>query len=257
MPAISVAIIAKDEVERLQACVESCRPFADEVVVVDSGSTDGTQDLARGLGCVVFEAEWKGYGPQRNVAAASAAHDWIFWIDADEVVSVELAASLGAWKAGGGAGPSAFTVERVGDFLGRWVTGAAERMIRLYDRRACRISDDIVHETVVGCESPGRLPGRLWHYGFRSLADHAVRFDRYTTLEAEKAWDAGTRFSLLRLLWRPPARFLHVLFRRGMYREGAAGLAIAFLWLQYDAMRELKLREREWLLEGRPHDPAS
>lgn len=257
MPAISVAIIAKDEVDKLRACVESCGVFADEVVVVDSGSTDGTQALARELGCVVVESEWKGYGPQRNVAAASAAHDWIFWIDADEVVSDELGTSLVAWKGGTGEGPSAFEVERVGDFLGRWVPGAAERMTRLYDRRVCRVSDDVVHERVIGCESPGEVSGRLWHYGFRSLSDHTVRFDRYTTLEAEKAWEAGMRFSWTRLLWRPPARFLHVLFRRRMYREGAAGFAIAFLWLHYDAMRELKLREREWKGRGRPHDPVS
>jgi glycosyltransferase involved in cell wall biosynthesis len=256
MPAISVAIIAKDEAERLRPCVESCRPFADEVVVIDSGSSDGTQALARELGCVVVESEWKGYGPQRNVAAANAAHDWIFWIDADEVVDAELAASIGAWKAGSGAGPSAFEVERVGDFFGRWMPGAAEKMTRLYDRRVCRVSDDVVHERVIGCGAPGPLTGRLWHFGFRSLSDHTVRFDRYTTLESEKAWDGGARFSWFRLLWRPPARFLHVLFRRGMYREGAAGVAIAFLWLQYDAMSELKLREREWARKGRPHDPV-
>jgi glycosyltransferase involved in cell wall biosynthesis len=254
MPAISVAIIAKDEAERLRACVESCRAFADEVVVVDSGSSDGTQALARELGCAVFESEWRGYGPQRNVAAAHATHDWIFWIDADEVVGDALAASLAAWKTGAGERPSAFTVERVGDFLGRWVPGAAERMTRLYDRRACRVSDDVVHERVIGCEAAGDLSGRLWHYGFRSISDHTVRFDRYTTLEAEKAWSSGARFSWSRLLLRPPARFLHVLFRRRMYREGAAGFAIAFLWLYYDATRELKLREREWELKGRPHD---
>jgi glycosyltransferase involved in cell wall biosynthesis len=255
MPAISVAIIAKDEAERLRACVTSCRPFADEVVVVDAGSTDGTVNLAGELGCVVVESEWRGYGPQRNVAAEAASHDWIFWIDADEVVGPDLARSLVEWKDGGEAGPAAMSVERVGDFLGRWVTGAAEWMVRLYDRRACRISDDVVHERVLGCENPGRLVGRLWHYGFRSLSDHTVRFDRYTTLEAEKAWDQGVRFSWLRLLWRPPARFLHVLVRRRMYREGAAGVAIAFDWLHYDAMRELKLREREWAEKGRRHDP--
>lgn len=256
MPAITVALIAKDEVERLRPCVTSCAPFADEVVVVDSGSVDGTQDLARELGCVVVDSEWRGYGPQRNVAAEHATHDWIFWIDADEVVGADLAASLVDWKQGSDGGPAALSVERVGDFFGRWVFGAAERMVRLYDRRRCRISDDVVHERVVGCDTPGRLSGRLWHFGFRSLSEHTVRFDRYTTLEAEKAWAAGARFSWLRVILRPPARFLHVLVRRRMYREGAAGIAIASLWMQYDFMRELKLREREWSLEGRPHDPV-
>lgn len=255
MPGVSAVIIAKDEAERLESCVEACRPFADEIVVVDSGSEDGTQGLARSLGCVVFENEWPGYGPQRNFGAERAAHDWIFWVDADEVVGPELAAAIVEWKAGGADGPAALAVERVGDFFGQWLYGATEWLPRLYDRRTCRITDVVVHEEIEGCEEPGRLTGRLWHFGFRSLSDHVTRFDRYTTLEAEKAWRQGRRFSWWRLIWRPPARLLEVLFRRRMYREGAAGVAVCALWVEYEAMRELKLREMAWRERGEKHDP--
>lgn len=256
MPVVSAVIIAKDEAQRLRACVESCAPFADEVVVVDSGSTDGTVELARELGCVVIENEWPGFGAQRNVGAVRAANDWIFWIDADEVVGGDLATAIAAWKQGPDSGPRAFEVERVGDFMGRWIEGGAEWMVRLYDRRACKVTDVAVHEAVEGFTESGRLPGRLWHYGFRSLSDHVRRFDGYTTLEAEKAAAAGRRFSYLRLLWRPPARFVQMLLLRRMYRNGAAGLAICVLWFEYEAMRELKLRERAWLEKGAPHDPV-
>lgn len=254
MPGVSAVIIAKDEAARLESCVSACRAFADEILVVDGGSEDGTPELARSLGCVVYENEWPGYGRQRNFGAERAANEWIFWVDADEVVGADLAAAILDWKRGPGEG-SAFAVERVGDFFGRWLFGASEWLVRLYDRRTCRISDVDVHEEVEGHgEEAPRLQGRLWHYGFRSLSDHVVRFDRYTTLEAQKAWEQGRRFSLWRLLWRPPARLVQMLFLRGMYREGVAGLAVCALWLEYEVMRELKLRELMWREHGEKHD---
>ncbi len=256
MPPVSAVIITKDEAERLEACVTSCRAFATEVVVVDGGSSDGTVDLARRLGCAVFENPWPGFGAQRNFGATRAGHDWIFWIDADEVVGGELAAALRLWSDGPDDGPRAFAVERVGDFMGRWLFGASEQLVRLYDRRVCSVTEVAVHEEVISPAATGKLGGRLWHFGFRSLSDHAKRFDTYTTLEAEKAWEAGRRYSRLRLLWRPPARLFHTLFRRCMYREGAVGVAVAALWFQYEIMRELKLRERAWRESGRHHEPA-
>jgi len=254
MRPISAVIIAKDERERLEACVASCRPFADEVVVVDGGSRDGTPELARSLGCVVHENEWPGFGRQRNFGAERASHDWIFWIDADEVAGEDLGSALRRWKDDEVDDCVVLAVERVGDFMGRWLFGASEWLPRLYDRRACQISDVAVHETVVGGGEPDRLRGRLWHYGFRSFSDHVARFDRYTTLEAEKAWEAGRRFSIWRLLWRPPARLLKVLLGRRMYREGVAGLGVCALWVDYEVMRELKLRELEWRRGGEGHD---
>jgi glycosyltransferase involved in cell wall biosynthesis len=256
MPRISVVIIAKDEADRLSSCIESCRAFADEILLVDGGSEDGTPDLARGLGCVVYENEWPGFGPQRNFGADRAANDWIFWIDADEAVGSALAQSLSKWKSGASEEPSALSVRRVGDFMGRWLEGASEELVRLYDRRRCRISEVPVHEEVEGCAQPGQLRGRLWHYGFRSLSDHAVRFDRYTTLEAEKAWQAGRRFSLWRLLWRPPARLFQRFFVQRLYGKGVAGIAVCALWFEYEVMRELKLWELAWRQDGGRHDAA-
>ena len=109
------------------------------------------------------------------------------------------------------------------------------------------MTDAAVHEVVdTGTHRVGEMPGTLWHHGFRSLSDHVARFDRYTTLEAQTAWDGGERFSPVKLALRPPARFAQQLFAKRLYREGIAGLAVAFLWLQYEVMRQLKLRELAW-----------
>jgi glycosyltransferase involved in cell wall biosynthesis len=243
---LSVVIIAKDEGSRLPRCVQALAPVADEVIVVDGGSTDDTVAVAAGLGCRVIENPWPGYGPQRNVGADAAAHDWILFVDADEVLDPALASSIGRWK-GAGAPEAAFEVRRVGDFMGRWLESRAELLVRLYDRRRCRVTDAAVHEVVdTGTHAVGRLEGTLWHHGFRSLSDHVTRFDRYTTLEAQTAWERGERFSPLRLLLRPPARFLQQLIGKRLYREGVPGVAVVFLWVQYEVMRQLKLRELAW-----------
>jgi glycosyltransferase involved in cell wall biosynthesis len=247
MPEVSAVIIAKNEAERLEPCVRACHAFADEVVVVDGGSSDGTAEVAASLGCTVVENPWPGYGRQRNFGAERAAHDWVFWVDADETVGSDLAGAIQNWKHADTEQHAAFTVTRVGDFMGRWLEGKAERLVRLYDRRRCGVTEVPVHEKVdAGNEPVGHLEGTLWHYGFRSLSDHVVRFDRYTTLEAEAAWERGERFKLWRLLARPPARFGQRLILDGLYRKGVPGLAVCLLWVYYEIMRELKLCELQW-----------
>ncbi len=253
---ISAVIVAQDEEGRLEACVASCRPFAEEILVVDGGSSDGTVATARRLGCEVLENPWPGFGRQRNFGAGHAAHDWVFWIDADEVVGVDLARAIEEWKSSGDDGAAALSVRRVGDFMGQWLEGKAETLVRLYDRRRCQVADVLVHETVqVDAQPVAHLSGTLWHYGFRSLSDHVDRFDRYTTLEAEAALEAGRRFSPWRLLLRPPARFAKELIASRLYRNGLAGLAVCFLWVFYEVMAELKVFELTRRRGGAEHEP--
>jgi glycosyltransferase involved in cell wall biosynthesis len=256
---VSAVIIARDEAERLARCVTACRSFADEVVVVDGGSTDDTVAIARELGCTVLENPWPGYGAQRNFGADGARHDWVFWVDADELCDTELAAAVTDWKRSNGDPPAAFSVQRVGNFMGRWLEGTRDRPIRLYDRRRCSVGVDVpVHEKVeVGEEPVGHLPGNLWHYGFRSLSDHVGRFERYATLDAQAAWERGKRFRAWRLLVRPAARLGQKLLLHGLYRKGVAGLAVGLLWVYYEIVLELKLYELEWRSSGAPHAPPA
>jgi glycosyltransferase involved in cell wall biosynthesis len=205
----------------------------------------------------VLENPWPGFGRQRNFGAEHATHDWLFWIDADEVAGADLARAIERWKDSTEKTPAALSVTRIGDFLGLWLEGKAETLVRLYDRRRCRVADVVVHETVqVDGHDVAHLSGTLWHYGFRSLSDHVTRFDRYTTLEAEAALDRGRRFSLWRLLLRPPARFALELIVRRLYRKGLTGFAVCFLWVFYEVMAELKLLELEWRRRGGEHEPA-
>ncbi|HEY1360234.1 MAG TPA: glycosyltransferase family 2 protein [Thermoleophilaceae bacterium] len=251
-------IVAQDEEERLERCVASCRSFADEIVVVDGGSSDGTVETAQRLDCTVLENPWPGFGRQRNFGAEHAAHDWVFWIDADEVVGADLARAIEDWKHSEDDDRTAgLSVRRVGDFMGQWLEGKAGTLVRLYDRRRCRVAEVPVHETVQTDGQPvTELGGTLWHYGFRSLSDHVRRFDRYTTLEAEAALESGRRFSFGRLLLRPPTRFLKELVGSRLYSNGLPGLTVCLLWVYYELMAELKLLELEWRRRGGQHERA-
>ncbi len=254
---ITTVIIAKDEAERIAGCIESVASVSDETLVVDSGSADDTVAIAQRLGCRVLVNAWPGYGPQRNFGADHATHDWILWLDADEQVGEDLGRSLAEWKARSPAGAVAFRVRRIGDFMGHWLPEAAEWQIRLYDRRRCEVLERLVHERV----DPRRgavatLEGTMWHAGFRSLHDHVDRFNYYTTLDARASAREGLRFSLLRLLARPPLRFAQRYLLQRLYRRGAAGLAVALLWAYYEVLRELKLLELARRARRDPHGGA-
>jgi glycosyltransferase involved in cell wall biosynthesis len=255
MHPISVVIIAQNEAERIARAVRSVQLFADEVVVVDGGSQDATRARAAELRCKVIENPWPGYAKQRNFGAARASHPWIFMLDADEEVGEDLAASINRWKTSVSPGAEAFEIRRVGDFLGRWLPGAAEHLIRLYHRDRFQIRDVPVHEGPDTGDAPvDRLDGTLWHHGFRSIGDHIRRFDAYTDLEARAAFDSGQRFRLWRLLLRSPARFFQWYFWRGAIRRGLPGLFVALLWIYYELALHMKLYELGWRQSGDPRN---
>ncbi|WP_138494612.1 glycosyltransferase family 2 protein [Paenibacillus pinistramenti] len=231
---ISVVIIAQNDEQRIPDAIASCRAFADEIVVVDGGSTDGTIATAEALGCRVYENAWPGYAKQRQFGEHQASYDWIFVIDTDEVVDPKLAASLLTLKPGLSDPSAAYSVYRIGDFLGRWLD-RGEYLVRLYNRRAYKITDSLVHEMPdVKEDKIAKLSGVLWHYGFRSINDHVNRFNKYTDLEAQTALNKRKPFRIFNLLVRPPARFVQKYFVHGLYRKGVAGFAVAIFWMFYE-----------------------
>ncbi len=244
---ISVVIITQDEEDRVGKAIQSCQSFADEIVVVDGGSRDRTPQIAQDLGCQVYQNPWPGYAKQRNFGAERAQHSWIFFIDSDEFVGDDLAASLLAWKQQPELPANAFAIYRIGDFLGQWLTNRGGYLVRLYNRDCFKIKDVLVHEEPdIGGAPVVRLPGTLWHQGFRSITDHVQRFDRYTSLDAQKRHKAGRKFSLLRLILRPQARFFQKYILHGLYRKGISGLAVACFWSYYEFLQEIKLYELNW-----------
>jgi len=241
---ISTVIIARDEEARLERCVRPCMRFSDEVVVVDGGSTDGTRELAERLGCRVIENPWAGYAPQRNFGASQAAHDWIFAVDADEVVDEELGAALEGLRGAGAIEGHARSVRRVNKFLGDPFPESAERKVRLYDRRHAAFVDRPVHEVVnVPVSEAETLPGSLVHESHGDLEDATRRLNLYTSLEADLA-AARRPPRAWRLVLRPLLRFGHRYLLQRSYRHGWRGLFFALNWAYWELLREMKVYER-------------
>jgi glycosyltransferase involved in cell wall biosynthesis len=233
---ISAVIIAQDDEVRISKAIQSCRLFADEVVVIDGGSKDGTVQLAESLDCRVYVNPWPGYAKQREFGVERAVHDWVFLIDTDEVVSDELAQDILQRKPALTDRAVAYSLYRIGDFLGRWLD-KGEYLVRLYNRKEYGIRNSLVHEMPeVEEERTVRLNGILWHQGFRSINDHVARFNKYTDLEAQSAFASGKPFKMRNLLLRPPARFLQKYFLHGLFKKGISGFAVSVFWVMYEFM---------------------
>ena len=222
-PALSVVIITLNAASQLEACLQSAA-FADEILVVDSGSTDGTTALAVRYGARVIHQEWLGFGPQKQFAVETAQHDWVLCLDADERVSPELRTSLeNALKA---PCTAAFRFARCNRFLGRYLKhgeGYPDWSLRLFDRRQAHWSDDAVHEKVVTQAEIGTLDGDLLHDSAESLASYLTKQNRYTTLAAEMALAAGKRASFGRIALSPLVRFIKFYLIRQGFRDGLPG----------------------------------
>lgn len=241
---ISTVVIAQNESERLEQCVKACQPFSDEVLVVDGGSTDGTPELAKRLGCRLIANPWPGYAAQRNFGAQRASHDWIFSVDPDETADEELGRAIGALKRSGPGRRPAFSMRRVNSFLGVWLTESPERKVRLYDRRRAAFTDALVHEVVdVSTVRAGRLAGHLWHQSHDDLEEATARLNRYTSLEAEVA-AANRNMRVWRLFLRPVLRFGHRYVLQKSFRHGWKGLFFALDWAYWELLREMKVYER-------------
>jgi glycosyltransferase involved in cell wall biosynthesis len=230
VPRVSVTIITLNEADHIAAAIDSVA-WADEVIVVDSGSTDGTVDLARATRAQVVVREWPGYVEQKNHAATLAANDWILSLDADERIPPALATEIKAVLRQEPA-VRAFRIPRVTFHLGRWIRTTdfyPDFQTRLYDRRAARWRGKYVHESVTADGPVGRLAGEIEHYSYRDLRDQLDRINLYTSLAARQMHEAGRHSGPLHLLVHPPAAFLrNYILRRG-FLDGGVGLVISLL----------------------------
>ena len=221
---LSVAIITLNAASQLEETLRGI-DFADEIVVIDSGSNDGTQALATRYGARVLEQPWLGFGPQKQAAVAACRNDWVLCLDADERVSPALRASIeNALRA---PSTAAYRFARSNRFLGRYLKygeGYPDWSLRLFDRRQARWSDDAVHEKVLYAGSVGTLAGDLLHDSAESIASYLNKQNRYTTLAAEMALAAGKKSSARRLLLSPLIRFIKFYFIRQGFRDGLPGL---------------------------------
>lgn len=253
MPKLSVTIITRDEAANLPAALDSVA-WADEIVVVDSESTDATVDIARRHTSKVLVRPWPGYVDQKNRAAAEASHDWILSLDADERVTPALADEIRGLMRGDP--PAAgYRVPRLTFHLGRWIRSTdwyPDYQLRLYDRRRGRWTGRLVHESVTVDGPTADLTQDLQHFAYRDLAHHVQTIDRYTTLAARQMRDEGRTAGWTDLAVHPPAAFLRNYVLRGGFRDGVPGLVVSTLNATYVALKFAKL----WELAARGDTPA-
>ncbi len=240
---ISATIITYNEELNLPRVIESLR-CCDEIVVVDSGSTDRTVEIALRYGARVLEANWRGYSGQKNYASSQATHDWVLSIDADEALSEDLEGEIWGLKKNG-FDCDAYTFPRLAQYLGRWILHSGwypDRKIRLFDRRKAHWAGDYVHESVV-CEGRiGHLGGNLLHYTCGSLSEHLKTMDRYTTLAAEEIAAQKKPVGYRQLLFDPPWTFIKSYFFQRGFLDGVEGLAIAYMAAIYTFVKYAKAR---------------
>jgi len=250
---LSVTVITRDEAANIDACLASVA-WADEVLVVDCGSTDRTADIARARGARVIVRDWPGYAAQKNFAAGEATHDWILSVDADERVPPDLAAEIQT-RLTRDASEAGFRIPRVTFHLGRWIRTTdwyPDYQLRLYDRRRARWKDRRVHESVEADGPVGQLSHDLQHYAYRDITHHHQTMDRYTTLAAEQMYESGRRAGWVDIALHPPAAFLrNYILRRGI-TDGLPGLIVSAMNSHYVFLKFAKL----WALQ-RSMEPAS
>jgi glycosyltransferase involved in cell wall biosynthesis len=254
VPPVSAIVITLNEAAHIRECLASLS-WADDILVVDSRSTDNTAELARLAGARVIIRDWPGYAAQKDFAASQAAHDWIVSVDADERVTPELAAGIRrALEAPGDV--AGFRVPRVTFHLGRWIRTTdwyPDYQLRVYDRRRAAWTDErgsrrLVHESVTARGSVGQIPHELQHFAYRDIAHHYETMQRYTTLAAHQMSAQGRRATLAGLLFHPPAAFLrNYVLKRG-FMDGAAGLIISAMNAHYVFLKFAKL----WALQQNP-----
>lgn len=248
---VSACIITRDEATNIADCIRSVS-FADEVVVVDSGSTDRTCELARELGARVIDQEFLGHVRQKQLAIDSATHDWVFCIDADERVDDRLATEISTALATEDDETAGYEVARHTFYLGRFIDHGGwwpEWRLRLFDRRRGRWGGADPHDHVVLDGPSKRLGGELVHYNYRDLSHHVRKVDSYSSIIAAGRVERGESASLFKLVTRPPLRFLRMYLLRGGFRDGARGFIVAWMGAFYVFMKYAKLWERRNVAE--------
>ena len=234
MPAVSATIIAHNEAANIARAIRSLS-VADEIVVVDAGSTDGTQAIAAGLGARVIKHAWPGFAAQKNFASDQARYDWVLSLDADEELDAAAQDSIRRWK-GSPPQAAAYRFARRARYLGRWILHSGwypDYKLRLFDRRRGRWQGNYVHESAVVTGPVETLPGEILHYTCDSLDEHKKRIEFYTELAAREMLDRRETAGFVRRAFTPPWIFVNTYFFRLGILDGRQGFLIAWMAARY------------------------
>ena len=246
---LSVCVITHNEETNIARTLDSVKGIADELIVLDSGSTDKTAELARARGAKVFVEEWRGFGAQKNAAMAKATGDWILSLDADEEVSPELAASIRALLKSVKAAPEfdGYMVARRNLYLGRWIKRSGyypDPKLRLVRRGKGAFEDRAVHESMHTSGKVGRLEGDLIHHAYPTLDSFIEHANRYSSLGGQmEASERRVGFSVANILIRPLVAFIYRYFFRLGFLDGREGLLVHLTHASYVSWKFAKAWE--------------
>jgi glycosyltransferase involved in cell wall biosynthesis len=245
MTPLSVVIITYNEEENIRRCIASAAPVADEIVVLDSFSTDHTVEVAKELGAIVHQQAFTGYGAQKNAATALATHDYILFLDADELLSEELLASIRQEKEKGFTADG-YTMNRLSNYCGKWIRHGSwypDRKVRLVNRHKASWSLDIVHESlqITSGAAPGHLKGDLLHYTYATVDQHMEKNNKYSRLSAQLLYQKGKSATPVKLIFSPFWAFFSSYILRGGFLDGWYGWVIAINIAHLTFLKYIKL----------------
>ena len=247
MDRLTVIILTLNEERNISDCLESVK-WADQIIVVDSGSTDRTTELAARYTASILRVSWRGYGAARNSGLDRSDGDWILWLDADERVPPELAEEIRGILAGGSPAVTGYQVARRAYFCGKWIRHCGwypSRVTRLFRRGRGRFSETNVHEQLVLEGSVKTLRNDLLHFTDPDLQHYFTKFNTYTTLAAHDMRAAGRQFHLADILLRPAFQFIKMYVVRRGFLDGIHGFILcvassAYVFTKYAKLWELK-----------------
>jgi glycosyltransferase involved in cell wall biosynthesis len=243
LPKLSVITLALNEEHNIGECLETVK-WADEIIVVDSGSTDRTVEIARRYTVKVLTVEWKGYGATKNYALKQTTGDWILWLDADERVPSALATEIQEVLRNGSPSYDGYSIARRAYFLGRWIKHCGwypGRVTRLFRKEKSSFTESNVHEQIIVDGKIGALSNDLLHFTDPDLHHYFQKFNRYTTLAAQDLLNAGKKFFLYDLLIRPPFLFFKMYVLRAGFLDGMQGFVLCVVSSLYVFTKYAKL----------------
>lgn len=244
---LSLVVITRDEEDHIERCLSSV-PFASEIIVLDSFSSDRTVERAKAHGAKVFQEKFLGFGPQRNRAVSLASHDWVLCLDADEALSEEAQKAVIDLFETGAPRKFAYQFSRLSYHMGRWIHHGGwfpDWQLRLFNRQQASWDQALIHEKVVANCEVGRIREPIHHWVFDDLADQIQTNNKYSTLGAQTLKKNGKRFHLFQLITKPGFKFLETYVWKRGFLDGMPGFVIAVgaaysIFLKYAKLWEME-----------------
>lgn len=245
---ITVVIITLNEERNIERCLKSVEKIADEIIVVDSFSDDNTELICNKFNVRFIKQSWLGYAEQKNYANSLALNDWIFSIDADEELSVQLTESILKIKTGPEL-KEAYSLNRLNNYCSKWIKHSGwypDKKVRLFNRKFVKWSGNYVHEVpeIADDFNIVFMKGDLLHYSYNSKAEHLKQTEKYAVLSAMQAYDKGKRSSVLKMIAGPAWRFFRDYFIKAGFLDGKAGFEICKIsarstYIKYKTLADL------------------